>query len=54
MTGTYRTGGLGVDIAEVNTAGERLIIARLRTVAEAATAHSEAMEHVLATTVTPA
>lgn len=47
MRGTYRTGGLGVIIDDVDTAGERMIIAQLHEIAETATAHAEAMQHVL-------
>lgn len=47
MRGTYRTGGIGVTIDDVDTAGERLIIARLHELAETATAHADAMQRVL-------
>lgn len=47
MRGTYRNGGLGVDLDDVNTAGERMIIAELRDIADAAEAHAAAMDEIL-------
>jgi hypothetical protein len=54
MRDTYRTGGLGVRVDEVNTAGERLIIERLRWVAAVATDHADAMERAAAADAEPA